>query len=79
MAYMKRAAEDTIAWISEMFLVLLVIGHRQMEKMTLLQKRAETQRSKGLERKYITLDDPDVWYLAKHDPALFCRGIPLRC
>ena len=76
MAYMKRAAEDTIAWISEMFLVLLVIGHRQMEKN---DPSAETQRSKGLERKYITLDDPDVWYLAKHDPALFCRGIPLRC
>ncbi len=42
MAYMKRAAEDTIAWISEMFLVLLVIGHRQMEKN---DPSAETRRN----------------------------------
>lgn len=73
MAYIKRAAEDTIARLSEMFPVLLVTGPRQVGKTTLLQKLAETQRSKGLMRKYVTLDDPDVRYLAKHDPALFLQ------
>ena len=73
MAYIKRAAEDTIARLSEMFPVLLVTGPRQVGKTTLLQKLAETQRSKRLVRKYVTLDDPDVRYLAKHDPALFLQ------
>lgn len=73
MAYIKRAAEDTIARLSEMFPVLLVTGPRQVGKTTLLQKLAEAQRSKGLVRKYVTLDDPDVRYLAKHDPALFLQ------
>ena len=79
MTYIKRAAEDTIERLSEMFPVLLVTGPRQVGKTTLLQKLAGVQRSKGKERKYVTLDDPDARYLAKHDPALFCRGIPLRC
>ncbi len=73
MAYIKRAAEDTIVRVSEMFPVLLVTGPRQVGKTTLLQKLAEAQRSKGLVRKYVTLDDPDVRYLAKHDPALFLQ------
>ena len=34
---------------------------------------AEAQKSKNIERKYVTLDDPDVRYLAKHDPALFLQ------
>ena len=34
---------------------------------------AEAQQSEGIERKYVTLDDPDVRYLAKHDPALFLQ------
>lgn len=73
MTYIKRAAEDTVARISEMFPVLLVIGPRQVGKTTLLQRLAETQKSCGVERKYVTLDDPDARYLAKHDPALFLQ------
>ena len=73
MAYIKRAAEDTIRRVSEMFPVLLVTGPRQVGKTTLLQKLAETQKNTGVERKYVTLDDPDVRYLAKHDPALFLQ------
>ena len=73
MAYIKRAAENTIARLSEMFPVLLVTGPRQVGKTTLLQKLAEAQRSEGVARKYVTLDDPDVRYLAKHDPALFLQ------
>ena len=73
MAYIKRAAEDTIARVSKIFPVLLVTGPRQVGKTTLLQRMAEAQQSEGIERKYVTLDDPDVRYLAKHDPALFLQ------
>ena len=34
---------------------------------------AEAQQNDGIARKYVTLDDPDVRYLAKHDPALFLQ------
>lgn len=73
MTYIKRAAEDTITRISNMLPVLLVTGPRQVGKTTLLQRLAEMQRELGIERKYVTLDDPDVRYLAKHDPALFLQ------
>ena len=65
--YIKRAMEETIARVSNMFPVMLVTGPRQVGKTTLLQKLSEQ------ERKYVTLDDPDVRYLAKHDPALFMQ------
>ena len=73
MTYIKRAVEETIARVSRMFPVLLVTGPRQVGKTTLLQRMAEAQQSEGIERKYVTLDDPDVRYLAKHDPALFLQ------
>ena len=73
MAYIKRAAEDTIERVSKMFPVLLVTGPRQVGKTTLLQRLAEIQRETGDERKYVTLDDPDARYLAKRDPALFLQ------
>ena len=65
--YIKRAMEETIVRISNMFPVMLVTGPRQVGKTTLLQKLSEP------ERKYVTLDDPDVRYLAKQDPALFMQ------
>lgn len=68
MAYIKRAAEDTIARVSKMFPVLLVTGPRQVGKTTLLQRLADIQKSEGIERKYVTLDDPDVRYLGKARP-----------
>ena len=40
MTYIKRAAEQTITKISNMFPVLLVTGPRQVGKTTLLQKLA---------------------------------------
>lgn len=73
MAYIKRALEDTILWVSKMFPVLLVTGPRQVGKTTLLLRLAEAQKESGTERKYVTLDDPDARYLAKHDPALFLQ------
>lgn len=71
MAYIKRAVEETIARVSEMFPVLLVTGPRQVGKTTLLQRLAEARQ--GTERKYVTLDDPDARFLAKRDPALFLQ------
>ncbi len=65
--YIKRAIEKTVVSMSEMFPVLLVTGPRQVGKTTLLQRLAKENR------KYVTLDDPDVRYLAKHDPALFMQ------
>lgn len=65
--YIKRAMEDTVLKLSAMFPILLVTGPRQVGKTTLLQALS------GPERKYVTLDDPDVRYLARHDPALFLQ------
>lgn len=73
MAYIRRAAEDTIKRISSMFPVLLVTGPRQVGKTTLLQELAEEQKKDGVERTYVTLDDPAVRYLAQNDPALFMQ------
>lgn len=65
--YIKRAVEDTVLRTAKMFPVLLVTGPRQVGKTTLLQKLADAGRT------YVTLDDPDVRYLAKRDPALFMQ------
>lgn len=65
--YIHRAIEETVLKISEMFPVLLLTGPRQVGKTTLLKRLSEEGR------KYVTLDDPDVRYLAKRDPALFMQ------
>lgn len=65
--YIKRALEDTIINVSRTFPVLLVTGPRQVGKTTLLQQLTKE------DRKYVSLDDPDVRLLAKTDPALFMQ------
>jgi len=65
--YIKRAIEDVVKKTATVFPVLLVTGPRQVGKTTLLQQIAED------DRKYVTLDDPDVRMLAKRDPALFMQ------
>lgn len=65
--YIKRAVEKTFLDISKAFPVVLVTGPRQVGKTTLLKHLAEKERT------YVTLDDPDVRYLAKRDPALFMQ------
>jgi len=65
--YIKRAIESSIAKISKTFPVLLVTGPRQVGKTTLLKHLADDSR------RYVTLDDPDIRYLAKTDPALFMQ------
>lgn len=44
MTYIKRAAEDTVARVSEMFPVLLVTGPRQVGKTTMLQNVVRIRR-----------------------------------
>lgn len=65
--YIKRAVEDTIRNVAATFPVLLVTGPRQVGKSTMLETLAEP------DRKIVTLDDPDIRYLAKSDPALFIQ------
>lgn len=65
--YIRRAVEDTVLRIANTFPVLLVTGPRQVGKSTMLEHLASE------ERKVVTLDDPDVRYLAKQDPALFLQ------
>ncbi|KGP75049.1 ATPase [Desulfosporosinus sp. Tol-M] len=65
--YIKRAIEDSIIKISKSFPVLLMTGPRQVGKTTLLQHLTEPERT------YITLDDPDMRFLVKSDPALFMQ------
>lgn len=65
--YIKRAIEDRVAKIAGTFPVLLVTGPRQVGKSTMLERMAKS------DRKVVTLDDPDVRYLAKNDPGLFMQ------
>lgn len=65
--YIRRAIEDTVKNVANTFPVMLVTGPRQVGKSTMLGHLAEQ------ERKIVTLDDPDVRYLAKTDPALFMQ------
>ena len=71
--YIPRAIEPTIEKISKEFPVLLVTGPRQVGKTTLLKVLSEKEKATGIDRKYVTLDDPDIRYLAKTDPALFIQ------
>ncbi len=65
--YIKRAVEETVQKVAATFPVMLVTGPRQVGKSTMLEKLAEP------DRKIVTLDDPDIRYLAKSDPALFMQ------
>ncbi|MDR0425349.1 MAG: ATP-binding protein [Clostridiales Family XIII bacterium] len=65
--YIRRAAQEAAQKISATFPVLLVTGARQVGKTTMLRHLAEEGRV------YISLDDPDIRYMAKTDPALFMQ------
>lgn len=68
--YIHRAAEETVRKLSGMFGAVLVTGPRQVGKTTLLQQLAEK------DRRYLTLDDPDLRQLARRDPSLFMQSFP---
>ena len=64
--YIKRNIEETIIKFSSNFKVILLTGHRQVGKTTILKHLI-----KNTNRIYVTLDDLMVRNLAITDPALF--------
>jgi len=65
--YYPRAMNRCWLEASQQFPVVLLTGPRQVGKTTLLQHLCEPQR------KYVTLDDPNLRALAQEDPGLFLQ------
>jgi len=63
--YYPRMLKSRWLKLSKQFPVLLLTGPRQVGKTTFLQHIA------GKNRRYVTLDDPDLRLLAREDPSLF--------
>jgi len=70
MKHVKRSIEKVVTQASASFKCLLLCGPRQVGKTTLLESIAEVNR------KRVTLDDPQLRSLAKSDPALFLSSYP---
>ena len=68
--YIQRAIEDDILQTSATFPVVLVTGPRQVGKTTTLRHLA------GTERKYVSLDNPEIRLFAKTEPSLFLQKYP---
>ena len=64
MAYIKRAIEEHLKYLSEHFPVVVVTGARQTGKTTLIKQIFNNLS--GI--KYVTLDYPVLRNLAKTDP-----------
>ncbi|MGN0851928.1 MAG: ATP-binding protein [Kiritimatiellia bacterium] len=67
MKLIERTAFATIRRLSAQFPAVMVCGARQVGKTTLLRTAAEAGR------KFVSLDDPDLRFLARNDPALFLQ------
>lgn len=65
--YVRRTLEPHFRDAAAHFPVVLVTGARQVGKTTFLREIA------GEERTYVSLDDPRLVELARHDPALFMQ------
>ena len=65
--YYPRAIEAAWMEASSQFPILLLTGPRQVGKTTVLQHLC------GKDRRYVTLDDPNLRALANADPALFLQ------
>lgn len=68
--YRHRTLEPFFLKVSGQFPVLLLTGPRQVGKTTILRHIC------GPGRTYVTLDDPLLLDLAKHDPGLFIQRFP---
>lgn len=67
MKLMERTALSAVRDLSAQFPAVMVCGARQVGKTTLLKMAAEK------ERRFVTLDDPDIRVVARRDPALFLQ------
>jgi predicted AAA+ superfamily ATPase len=63
--YIKRKIEQKLMDLAASFPVVLVTGARQVGKTTLLERLC------GPDRKYVSLDVPDVRIMAKDEPVAF--------
>ena len=68
--YKKRTLEKAFLKACKQYPVVLVAGARQVGKTTFLKNLAEENR------KYVTLDDPQIRQLAKDNPGLFFQNFP---
>ena len=68
--YIRRTLSSYVTGASALFPAVLVTGARQVGKTTLLRELATEE---GINRQYVTLDDPLILALAKEDPALFMQ------
>ena len=68
--YIEKHLQEYIYSISKTFPALLLSGARQVGKTTLLEHLSEDNR------KYITLDDPELRNLAINEPSMFLQRFP---
>lgn len=68
--YIHRQLEQAITRASRQFSVVMVTGPRQSGKTTLLRHLSDANR------RFVTLDDPQLRSLAQEDPQLFIRQFP---
>jgi len=68
--YLERTLSNIIKEAAATFPVVLLTGARQVGKTTLFEQCKEPERTS------VTLDDPQVKWLAKNDPPLFLQIYP---
>jgi len=68
--YLERTLSKIIKEATATFPVILLTGARQVGKTTLFERCKEPERAS------VTLDDPQVKWLAKNDPPLFLQIYP---
>ena len=68
MNYIPRSLEKVVTQVTKEYSVVLVIGPRQVDKTTMLQKLME-----NTDRSYVSLDDLNERSIAKSDPELFLQ------
>jgi len=66
MEYIKRTLEEKFLGINSYSKAILLTGARQVGKTTMLKHLAD-----GTNRRYVNLDDVDIFYFAKNDPKRF--------
>lgn len=69
--YISRAIEPLVKKFSNNFKVVAVTGPRQVGKTTMLKHIAEENKTTGIERKYVTLDNANACDLANEEPEFF--------